>query len=115
MPDRALVVHELTHVAQHVNRERGLADPDTTAAEAEAGALAAAVRRGTRLWTPRAALPAGRRAADGDASGVSPRPAEPSAALMAAELTDLVTPTRAGELRRIADALGSIWSVTTGA
>ena len=112
VPDRALIVHELAHVAQHLNHERGLADPDTTAAEAEAGALAAAVRRGLRLWTPRAALPAGRRAADGDASGVSPRPAEPSAALMAAELTDLVRLTRAGELRRIADALGSIWAVT---
>ncbi len=74
VPDRALVVHELTHVAQHANRERGLAAPDTTAAEAEAGALAAAARHGTRLWIPRAALPAGRRAADDDASGVSPRP-----------------------------------------
>jgi hypothetical protein len=112
LPDRWLIVHELAHVAQHSNRERGLADPDTTAAEAEAAALAAAARRGLRLWTPRAALPAGRRAADGDASGVSPRPAEPSAALMAAELTDLVRTTRAGELRRIADALGSIWAVT---
>jgi hypothetical protein len=112
VPDRALIVHELAHVAQHANRERGLADPDTTAAEAEAAALAAAARRGLRLWAPRAALPAGRRAADTDARWVSPQPAEPSAALMAAELTDLVRTTRAGELRRITDALGSIWAVT---
>jgi hypothetical protein len=112
VPDRALVVHELAHVAQHRNRERGLAEPDTTAAEAEAASLAAAVRRGTRLWVPRAALPAGRRAADADASGVGPQTSEPSAATMELELTRAVAVTRAGELRRISDALGSIWSTT---
>lgn len=108
LPDRALLVHELTHVAHHANRERGLADPDTTAAEAEASALAAAVRDGTRLWLPRAALPAGRVAADGDASGVSPRAPEPTAA----GLAELVKTTHAGELARIQHELDSIWTTT---
>lgn len=75
---RGVIVHELVHARQHLNR--GHTVPDQTAAEAEAAGIANALQEGRPLWVPRHALADGHVARDGDASGVAPAtaPAESS-------------------------------------
>ncbi|MHA7291329.1 hypothetical protein ACX80V_17035 [Arthrobacter sp. MDT3-24] len=69
---RAVVAHELTHVRQAQNRERSGSIGDATASEAEAAAIADAVMHGRVRWIPRASLPSGRTARNGDAEGIAP-------------------------------------------
>src|SRR5262249_54070216 len=74
---RALLAHELAHVAQQ--RPRTEAPARLTDAEAEARELALAAAQGRPLWRPVALLPPGARAADTGAVGPLPRPAPPEA------------------------------------
>src|SRR5271165_7371048 len=66
LPGRSLIVHELAHLRQHRNgaSATGTRAPDVTAAEAEAGGLAAAISEGRPLWVPRQVLPGGHVACD---------------------------------------------------
>ncbi|MFC9053297.1 hypothetical protein [Streptomyces anthocyanicus] len=115
-PEPALLVHELAHIAQHRNRaqrpsdtvglagrpRRAPARPDLTASEAEAVALAGAVRAGSALWRPRAVLPDGVLARDSGGSGIEPR--------LLVELHDRVDFNHGDERARIAEYLGSFWT-----
>lgn len=80
---RALLAHELSHVAQQrPNRPAPRADAATDVeadVEAEARALAGAAAEGRPLWRPVALLPPGARAADTGAVGTLNRPAPPPA------------------------------------
>ncbi|MET8668168.1 hypothetical protein ABZV87_28010 [Streptomyces tendae] len=120
-PEPALLVHELAHIAQHRNRAQrpsdtvGLAGrprrapvrPDLTASEAEAVALAGAVRTGSALWRPRAVLPDGVLARDSGGSGIEPR--------LLVELHDRVDFNHGDERARIAEYLGSFWTPASDA
>jgi hypothetical protein len=103
-PGRSLIVHELAHLAQHRNGARaGCARaPDVTAAEAEAGGLAAAAREGRPLWVPRQVLPSGHLARDTGASGVAPATSVP---ILERDLQALAAQNHLADVRVIADQL----------
>ncbi|TDN90916.1 hypothetical protein [Microbacterium sp. BK668] len=79
----AVLAHELAHLRQHENL--GRVEADVTAAEAEAAGIAAAVSAGAEVWVPRTALPSGRVARAGDATGIAPATAPDESALATAD------------------------------
>jgi len=106
-PGRSLIVHELAHLCQHRNgvSAKGARAPDVTAAEAEAGGLAAAVREGRPLWVPRQVLPGGHTARDTGASGIAVDSATPTAATLERDLEALAAQNHLDSVRVIADQL----------
>ncbi|MEU7959019.1 eCIS core domain-containing protein [Micromonospora humida] len=131
---RALLVHELGHLAQaggttatgswsrHVSTSSGSAGPGRQVAdpEAEARALADAAAAGRALWRPVAWLPAGAVAADTGAVATPSRPATPPAPDRApaeeattgpleAELGALVDRRYRAERARMIDLLDGLW------
>lgn len=120
----AVVAHELAHVRQHANR--GSVDADVTAAEAEAAGIAAAVAAGTELWVPCTALPSGRTARQGDATGIAPatKPADgsaqttetattPDVATLERYLDDYVAINHTGDVRAVTGLLDHPWTQNT--
>ncbi|HEX8082163.1 MAG TPA: hypothetical protein VF557_18270 [Jatrophihabitans sp.] len=88
----ALLLHELAHARQHLNRtETPGIRPDQSAAEAEAAGLAHALRQGRALWVPRQALPEGHVAHDDGATGIAPATAPAPAPAAATATTPDVT------------------------
>ena len=103
-PGRSLIVHELAHLRQHRNGggAKGARAPDVTAAEAEAGGLAAAVREGRPLWVPQQVLPGGHVARDTGASGVAVATTAPT---LERDLEALAAENHLDNVRVIADQL----------
>ena len=104
-PGRSLIVHELAHLRQHRNSAGGTRAPDVTAAEAEAGGLAAAAREGRPLWVPRQVLPGGHVARDTGASGVAVATTAPTAVTLERDLEALAAQNHLDDIRVIADQL----------
>ncbi|MEH0845826.1 DUF4157 domain-containing protein [Micromonospora sp. CPCC 205711] len=118
---RALLAHELGHLAQAV----GTGTPPTVRAaagtglangrtdpEAEARALAEAAAAGRPLWIPTARLPAGAVAADTGTVTAAPAPtaaAETETGLLESELSALVDRRYRAERDRIIDLLDGLW------
>ncbi|MEU5726284.1 DUF4157 domain-containing protein [Micromonospora sp. NPDC047738] len=124
---RALLAHELGHLAQAGEASQGGSQAAATAyptehatdPEAEARALAEAAAAGQALWTPAARLPAGAVAADTGVLTAAPRPGPAAPSSQAAEqaatgppeaeLSDLVDRRYQAERARIIDLLDGLW------
>ena len=106
-PGRSLIVHELAHLRQHRNAggAKGARAPDVTAAEAEAGGLAAAVREGRPLWVPQQVLPGGHVARDTGASGVAVATTAPTTPTLERDLEALAAQNHLDNVLVIADQL----------
>ena len=106
-PGRSLIVHELAHLRQHRNGggAKEARAPDVTAAEAEAGGLAAAVREGRPLWVPQQVLPGGHVARDTGASGVAVATTAPTTPTLERDLEALAAENHLDNVRVIADQL----------
>ena len=106
-PGRSLIVHELAHLRQHRNgvSAKGARAPDVTAAEAEAGGLAAAVRESRPLWVPQQVLPGGHTARDTGASGIAVDTTAPTADALERDLEALAAENHLDNVRVIADQL----------
>jgi hypothetical protein len=115
---RPVVAHELVHLRQHRNRtEPDAPAPDTTAAEAEAAGLAAALLEGRALWVPRHVLPDGHVARYDDGSGIAP--ATPASTATTPDVTKLeqtldtyVATNHSADLRLITGQLDHPWTQT---
>jgi hypothetical protein len=112
---RALLLHELVHVRQQVNR--GTTTPDLTAAESEAAGLANALREGRPLWIPRQVLPDGHTARADGAQGVAPaaagEPTTPDVASLEETLDMYVAANHSTDVRTISGLLDHRWTQLT--
>ncbi|WP_346533686.1 DUF4157 domain-containing protein [Micromonospora sp. DPT] len=111
---RALLAHELGHLAQ-AGAAPG-AYPNRTDPEAEARQLAEAAAAGRPLWVPAARLPTGAVAADTGAVATAPSaPAtavsetETETGLLESELSEFVDRRYRAERARIIDLLDGLW------
>ncbi|WP_446209863.1 eCIS core domain-containing protein [Micromonospora sp. IBSANI012] len=113
---RALLAHELGHLAQASaapGAYRNRTDP-----EAEARQLAEAAAAGRPLWAPAARLPTGAVAADTGAVGTAPSPPATTAAasetetetgLLESQLSEIVDRRYRAERARLIDLLDGLW------